>query len=827
MPDGGGRERRGRGHGDRGRPRPTPRDARRAAARGRRRLQPRRAGEPRRLDGRPAVRPRREHRAASSRFLELLRHDEPGRGRRLHVDPPALRQAAVPAGRRGAPGRAGRRQRHHEVRGRAAPPAVPRACTGSAATSVRLTNVYGPRQRLRDDFQGFLPIFVRRALADEAITVFGDGEQERDCLYVDDVVECLLRAALAPERRGRGVQRRQRRAPRRCARSPTRSSSAAGIGPGRVRAVAARPRRDRHRLVLRRLVEGEAHARLGAAHPVRRRHRADRRRSTGSTAIVVPVSDTRRLSRIPVVDLARRAAALEPELVDAVARVVRSGALPARPRDRGVRSRARRVHAVGAHAVAVASGTEALRLALVALGVGAGRRGRSCPRSPRCRPRLRCARPARSPVPVDVDADDGDDRRRRRGRGAVTERTRAVIPVHLYGRPAALPDLGVPVVEDAAQAHGALDPARPRRRGGVQLLPDEEPRRHRRRRRGRHRRRRRSPRPLRLLPDATVLADRTTSTRVVAGNSRLSEVEAAVLRVGLGAPGRAERAAGARSRRATATRRPSLRWQAPHERHVYHLCVARVDDRDALPGAAARSTPACTTRVRSRSSPRTAVHRGAVPGGRGVGGRVRIVAVLPRDDRRRDRGGVSSAPVNPAVEVGLGVLPLLQRRGHDRVDGASSRSATLDARRRRRRDHRHQRRLDRRLRRRARRSSPTAEPRLRVVTHERNRGYGGALLSGFAAATRSSGSSTPTATGSSIPPSSSCSSRARRRRRRRRAGLQAPTRRQPRYARVIGRVYHRFVVVRVRSADPRHRLRLPPDPARRCSSGSRSCTRPA
>ena len=30
------------------------------------------------------------------------------------------------------------------------------------------------------------------------------------------------------------------------------------------------------------------------------------------------------------------------------------------------------------------------------------------------------------------------------------------MPVHLYGRPAPLPDLGVPVVEDAAQAHGAL-----------------------------------------------------------------------------------------------------------------------------------------------------------------------------------------------------------------------------------------------------------------------------------------------------------------------------------------------------------------------------------
>jgi nucleoside-diphosphate-sugar epimerase len=69
---------------------------------------------------------------------------------------------------------------------------------GLRTAAVRLTNVYGPRQRLRDDFQGFLPIFVRHALDDEAITVFGDGEQQRDCLYVDDVLECLVLAAVTP-----------------------------------------------------------------------------------------------------------------------------------------------------------------------------------------------------------------------------------------------------------------------------------------------------------------------------------------------------------------------------------------------------------------------------------------------------------------------------------------------------------------------------------------------------------------------------------------------------------------------------------------------------
>jgi UDP-glucose 4-epimerase len=73
---------------------------------------------------------------------------------------------------------------------------------GIRATAVRLTNVYGPRQRLVGDLQGFLPIFVRRALSGEPITVFGDGAQERDCLYVDDVVECLLLAGRGYEATG-------------------------------------------------------------------------------------------------------------------------------------------------------------------------------------------------------------------------------------------------------------------------------------------------------------------------------------------------------------------------------------------------------------------------------------------------------------------------------------------------------------------------------------------------------------------------------------------------------------------------------------------------
>jgi len=71
-----------------------------------------------------------------------------------------------------------------------------------ATTSLRLTNVYGPRQRLSSDELGFLPVFVRKALLGEEILIFGDGTQRRDCVYVDDVVEALL-AATAPEAIGK------------------------------------------------------------------------------------------------------------------------------------------------------------------------------------------------------------------------------------------------------------------------------------------------------------------------------------------------------------------------------------------------------------------------------------------------------------------------------------------------------------------------------------------------------------------------------------------------------------------------------------------------
>lgn len=66
------------------------------------------------------------------------------------------------------------------------------------ATSLRLTNVYGPNQHLGRDGLGFLPVFIRRALRGEPIELFGDGSQLRDCLHVDDVCTALVRAATRP-----------------------------------------------------------------------------------------------------------------------------------------------------------------------------------------------------------------------------------------------------------------------------------------------------------------------------------------------------------------------------------------------------------------------------------------------------------------------------------------------------------------------------------------------------------------------------------------------------------------------------------------------------
>lgn len=74
---------------------------------------------------------------------------------------------------------------------------------GLRPTALRLTNIYGPRQNLTKDDLGALPVFVRSALLGEPIRLFGDGEQRRDCVHVDDVVHAITAAATTDDAIGR------------------------------------------------------------------------------------------------------------------------------------------------------------------------------------------------------------------------------------------------------------------------------------------------------------------------------------------------------------------------------------------------------------------------------------------------------------------------------------------------------------------------------------------------------------------------------------------------------------------------------------------------
>jgi UDP-glucose 4-epimerase len=65
---------------------------------------------------------------------------------------------------------------------------------GIRACSLRLTNVYGPRQLIRHNRQGFIGWFVRLALEGREIQIYGDGSQVRDFVYVTDVADAFLRA---------------------------------------------------------------------------------------------------------------------------------------------------------------------------------------------------------------------------------------------------------------------------------------------------------------------------------------------------------------------------------------------------------------------------------------------------------------------------------------------------------------------------------------------------------------------------------------------------------------------------------------------------------
>jgi len=68
---------------------------------------------------------------------------------------------------------------------------------GLDTVSVRLTNPYGPRQQMKHSKYGIVNWFIRLALEGKPLTVFGEGLQKRDYIFVEDVAEGILNVALA------------------------------------------------------------------------------------------------------------------------------------------------------------------------------------------------------------------------------------------------------------------------------------------------------------------------------------------------------------------------------------------------------------------------------------------------------------------------------------------------------------------------------------------------------------------------------------------------------------------------------------------------------
>ena len=156
---------------------------------------------------------------------------------------------------------------------------------------------------------------------------------------------------------------------------------------------------------------------------------------------------------IPQVDVKAQYAPLIPELQEAFSRTLESGQFIFGPEVEAFEREAAE-HLGTQDSVSCANGTDALVLVLDAIGIGPGDEV-ICPTFTFYATAESIARRGATPVFADIDAitlnlDPADVQ------GRITERTKALMPVHLFGRPA--PDLsgfGLPVIEDAAQAFGA------------------------------------------------------------------------------------------------------------------------------------------------------------------------------------------------------------------------------------------------------------------------------------------------------------------------------------------------------------------------------------
>jgi dTDP-4-amino-4,6-dideoxygalactose transaminase len=287
--------------------------------------------------------------------------------------------------------------------------------------------------------------------------------------------------------------------------------------------------------------------------------------------------------RIDLVDVKAQYAPLVPQLKEAFAEVLESGKFVFGPNVSAFEEEAAAYLGVP-ETVGVANGTDALVLVLDAMGIGRGDEV-ICPAFTFFATAEAIARREATPVFADIDPatlnlDPADVERK------LTPRTKAIMPVHLFGRPAPLDDLtgfGLPIVEDAAQAFGSPEIAGtgvastfsfyPTKNlfglgdGGLVAVRDPE-----------------LAERIRMLRFHGSKAKKTFE--FVGYNSRLDEIQAAALRIFL-----RELDGWTAARREAANRYAELglgdlcEIPADEPGHVYHLFVCRSPERDRIRAA--------------------------------------------------------------------------------------------------------------------------------------------------------------------------------------------------------------------------------------------------
>jgi dTDP-4-amino-4,6-dideoxygalactose transaminase len=285
-------------------------------------------------------------------------------------------------------------------------------------------------------------------------------------------------------------------------------------------------------------------------------------------------------AHIPLVDVKAQYERLIPQIQERIGKVLDSGVFILGPNVGAFEREAADFLGIP-RTVGVANGTDALVLALDALGIGPGDEV-ICPAFTFYATAEAIARRGATPVFADIDPAtlnlDPEDVVVR-----VTSRTRALMPVHLFGRVmplAGLAELGVPVIEDAAQAFGAPGVAHSGVLSTFSFFPTKN---------------------IFALGDGGLvgsndeeLADRVALLRfhgsrekrsfeAVGYNSRLDELQAAVLRLFLGELegwNNARREAAARYEELGLGELCELPIDEPG--HVYHMYVVRSPERDRL-----------------------------------------------------------------------------------------------------------------------------------------------------------------------------------------------------------------------------------------------------